>query len=441
MGCDSNSPQTLISDGGDKGSDNNECVLNADKTELICSYTTFEVNFYKAGGECGGNCGYWEDQTFDLGSYSSFYYSTNDYFNNFGEIFNQSSGNPNITIQSWIVFNGTVGGDEYNNYRDFQLDNRCLFQNTDNVYLNNVFKSYTLPASGIRFKISQYFEGDLDWNSETNVNIKFRIKATVRIQNICLLSSNFRSTRCEKWCSAAPSNCITPLISYCFDETKTGAQFLSSSKFFQSNSNGDFCRETFDDYFANRNTIISPIQSKFNTYCSTRLNTYVNDASFLSTRKKSGLSDVLAGYLHDMCGCRGPQSYYDNFFNSFINIYNASSINVGNRKCIFPLCSSTKYRPSEIINKSECPSAQCIGLISINNSGTINADQIDITNTIGECSKFQGLTKTPDATIPPTDEPGEETSGEGNLGLIIGLIILGLIFLIAIVGVVIYFFF
>lgn len=331
---------------------------------------------------------------------------------------------------SWYVVSSDYGGQfENGSYnKTYQLAT-AFYVDSNGNYRDGLFLEWTRD-------VCNACEGN------TNLNAKLKFYITINMDKICGIASNFRKPVCDtKWCANNRADCVAPLLSYCLapDNNSEGA-YLNNSKLLQidSTGNGDptWCRSKFNNYFSNPPSNFEVIQQKFDFICKSKLTTIVT-AQFLATQKSPLLTDTKALLVHNVCGCRGPESIYDNYYNNFIDIYGASSVNVGNKKCIFPRCTATAYRPPEVLGISNCPSAQCFTLVSINNNGTFDVENLEINSQIQGCTQYENLTGTgtprPTTTPGPTTTPEPDDEGGGsNTGLVIGLAI-GIIVIIIII--------
>ena len=194
--------------------------------------------------------------------------------------------------------------------------------------------------------------------SYINLNIEFEYYGQIFIGKFC--TENFNDPICLNFCND-PSNkvsCANQSLSWCFNNP-TQPEF---SRFFQTPN----CK-TFIKNYISENVSHSQYDKKFNEICKKLDVDASNYKNFTN-----GIDPSFDLDIKNICACNLDDSIYNNFYDSFaIEIPSIRAANFGSKKCIFPECNTSEYKPTEILGYNFCPRIDCINISQIDNNGRI----------------------------------------------------------------------
>jgi hypothetical protein len=336
----------------------------------------------------------------------------NPYFQNVREIINKfgDSPSPYYTINFSYTISGTIGftrnciSNMYLDLNDSTIMDlfRILGADANAFWVERPYslgfdsKNITPPYSRIfnfNLRIKEYDRG---WNADPICNyneyilikLEFTYYGKVFIDKFC--TENFNDPICLNYCNQ-PENtesCVKQSISWCFDKP-LDPQY---SRFF----NFSTC-ETFVKQYMATNVSHPQYDKIFRNICKT-LNV---DASNYKNYTR-GVDPQFDLKIKNICSCNLDDSIYNNFLDSFAaEIPTIKAANFGSKKCIFPECSTSEYKPTEILGYNTCPSIDCINVTQIDNNGRI----------IG------GLTITQSSDCPNLQDPRRPCGQDSECGL------------------------
>jgi (2Fe-2S) ferredoxin len=301
------------------------------------------------------------------------YKINNPYFDNILELYDKFGSLTNKYIKTNVSIN--VSGSYQTEIR---IKNGLCCCSTEHfkIFINNVEKysedksrndvNLTLDLNNIttfnnvslRFVYSNYAgPAECEVKSPANVNLVIQIKFKGEIYMDQFCSDNFNDPVCLKFCNDQPNLCIYPSISWCFNNSQP--QF---SRIFQNLS----CK-TFIKNYISSNISHSEYDRKFKEICK-KLEV---DASNYKNYT-NGTDPQLDLDIKNICACNLDESIYNNFYESFSSeIPSIRAANFGSKKCIFPECNTSEYKPTEIQGYNVCPRIDCINVTQIDNNGRI----------------------------------------------------------------------
>jgi hypothetical protein len=336
----------------------------------------------------------------------------NPYFENVGSIINKFGPPPSpyYNITFFYKISGTLGF-EPSCHRDMilYLNNNELIKATNYITSrSSIFEEKTFEvlvnSSQVPFPLSRTFNFSLgftslapgvqticrggSYTSYVTLNIEFKYYGQIFIGKFC--SENFNDPICLNFCNQ-PENtqsCVKQSLSWCFDRPLQ-PQF---SRFFNISN----CKTFVKNYMTN-NISHPQYDRKFREICKT-LN--VDGSNYKNyTQGQDPQFDL---EIKNICACNLNDSIYNNFFESFAaEIPTIKSANFGSKKCIFPECSTSEYKPTEILGYNTCPKIECINVTQIDNNGRI----------IG------GLTINQSSDCPNIQDPRRPCGQDGECGV------------------------
>ena len=173
-------------------------------------------------------------------------------------------------------------------------------------------------------------------------------------------NDNFNDPICLKFCNNTTNSelCVEQSLRWCFNDL---SPLLSN--FFQPTN----CKPFIQNYISNNISHIK-YDKKFKQICNLLRVDPTNYKNYTY-----GTDPVIDNDIKELCACNMDDSVYINFFESFANdIPTVRSANIGSKKCIFPECAGTLYKPTELLGFNTCPKIECINVTQINNDGTIS---------------------------------------------------------------------
>ena len=166
--------------------------------------------------------------------------------------------------------------------------------------------------------------------------------------------------------------CVDQSLKWCFNNEPL------YSRFFQPNN----CKPFIQNYISNNISHIK-YDKKFKEICK---NLSVNPTNYKNYT--NGSDPLLDNDIKELCACNMDESIYDTFFETFANeIPTVRSANIGSKKCIFPECVTSLYRPTELSGFNKCPKIECINVTQINNDGSLSG-----TVTISQTAECPNIT-------------------------------------------------
>jgi hypothetical protein len=325
---------------------------------------------------------------------------SNPYFDKVSDIFNKfgkTTSSPYYTIQYNMKYNGRQFIDDQ--YNSVKCEHVLYVSPNNNELIKTarVNGTQNFPQSTYSFSPTWAFVNDnflfyyleyIYYNRSTTpsifpycslgdtltLNLQIEITGQIFMKKYC--DQNYMDNICTIFCSDEKNVnlCLDANINYCFDKP-LNPQF---SKFFVT----DACKIYAKQYMATN--VSHPQYDKiFRNICKT-LNV---DASNYKNYTQ-GVDPQFDLEIKNMCACNLDDSIYNNFLDSFAaEIPTIKAANFGSKKCIFPECSTSEYKPTEILGYNTCPSIDCINVTQIDNNGRIIGG-LTITQT-SDCPNLQ----------------------------------------------------
>jgi hypothetical protein len=349
-----------------------------------------------------------EPKTYTVDNINTFQIN-NPYFKNVGEIVDKfGPSSPYYNINFSVRVYGTIG------FEERCWDDVLLYLNDDLFYRRKPYTEFEVPNQ-IRLDES-YFEKTIsstnqktfvfkiDFLEDTNsdgvnpkrcdyvsyilMNIEFKYSGQIFIGNFC--TEKFFDPVCLNFCND-PSNtvlCVNQSLSWCFNNP-TQPEF---SRFFQTPN----CK-TFIKNYISENVSHSQYDKKFKEICKKLEVDGSNYKNFTN-----GIDPSFDLDIKNICACNLDDSIYNNFYDTFATeIPSIRAANFGSKKCIFPECNTSEYKPTEILGYNVCPRIDCINISQIDNNGRI----------IG------GLTLNQNTNCPNIEDPRRPCNQDGDCGV------------------------
>jgi hypothetical protein len=200
----------------------------------------------------------------------------------------------------------------------------------------------------------------------TNMNFFMRVTGTIDVGNFCLTNLT-NTTVCNRYClSPYNENCLDSVLINCFKNQT--APDGSASKTIILN---ETCKNWIKENVSRGGS--TQIDQKMVQTC--------KDLSIDPTNYTQSID------IQNTCSCYFDPSIYDNYYKSLITIIpEIQFAGLGSNKCLFPGCPISPFKPVDILGDNKCPSVQCIQGVSLNNNGQI-AGNVNI-SLDAQCSQF-----------------------------------------------------
>jgi hypothetical protein len=312
---------------------------------------------------------------------------TNPYFDKVQDIINKFGPIPSpyytMTVYLYVKIQGKIGSE----FTQFAVNCKVGFKDMLNCcvpfYLNNQLVNKDLFYGFIDGNPTQSMEGKFPvsnalqlnsitlklyvlnqefntckWSGPFTINAQVVVEGQIYMKKYC--DQNYIDNICTIFCSDDRNLnlCKDSNISYCFNNLSE-PQF---SRFFQS----DKCKIFVKQYFA-KNTSHPEYDKIFKQICK---NLEVDASNYKNYT--NGNDPQLDLDIKNICACNLDDSIYNNFYESFATeIPTIRATNFGSKKCIFPECNTSEYKPTEIMGYNVCPRIDCINVSQIDNDGRI----------------------------------------------------------------------
>jgi hypothetical protein len=333
---------------------------------------------------------------------------SNPYFDTVQDIFDKfgkTTTSQFYTIEYNLKYNGdfikTTGNNRCSHYLYVSPDNYRLIEINSESNKNFSDSRYNFDANWA-FKnpdfLLSYIELGVTANAsfvdyclnsdQLKLDAQIEIRGKIFMKKYC--EQNYIDNICTIFCSDDRNlnSCKDSNITYCFNNSSQ-PQF---SRFFQT----DKCKIFVKQYFA-KNTSHPEYDKIFKQICKILEVDASNYKNYTN-----GTDPQLDLDIKNICACNLDDSIYNNFYNTFANeIPTIRAANFGSKKCIFPECNTSEYKPTEIIGYNVCPRIDCINVSQIDNDGRI----------IG------GLTINQSNNCPNIQDPRRPCNQDGDCGI------------------------
>lgn len=184
-------------------------------------------------------------------------------------------------------------------------------------------------------------------------NVGSRNFGDPNLNDYCNNFNNFFTDTCRTHCmSPFNPNCEQQVINNCFDIVPDGDN-VTSPIFYDRT-----CRNWVIEKVSKGGS--AAIDEKIREICSSFLIDPSNYKNDLDTQK--------------LCSCYFDDSIYENYYRSLLEKVPTLKPTLGSGKCLFPGCSTSPFKPVDILGENKCPTVQCIQGVNLTTEGKITGN-------------------------------------------------------------------